>query len=267
MPEPTLRRYDGFRHGSPALHAAVRRLQKRLNAHGMALTVDGYFGHATEGAVIRFQRSRALTPDGVAGPMTWAALRGNTEPEPGYARNDPALLAELPLAARYRAAIESGADRAGVSPALVCGIGSRESRWGLALVPPGPAGTGDALPRGSRKPWREGDLPPDGGGFGRGLMQIDFDAHAFARTGNWRDPGANIDYGCKVLRGNRLLLRRRTGLAGDALLRAAVAAYNCGAGNVLKALERGRDVDHFTSGRDYARDVLDRADWFQGHGW
>jgi hypothetical protein len=44
-----------------------------------------------------------------------------------------------------------------------------------------------------------------------------------------------------------------------ALFQATVAAYNCGPGNVRKALEAGADVDSLTTGRDYAKDVLDRA--------
>jgi hypothetical protein len=39
---------------------------------------------------------------------------------------------------------------------------------------------------------------------------------------------------------------------------AAVAAYNCGVGNVKKALANGQSVDHFTAHQDYSADVLAR---------
>jgi hypothetical protein len=39
---------------------------------------------------------------------------------------------------------------------------------------------------------------------------------------------------------------------------AAVAAYNCGVGNVLAALAAGLPVDHHTAGGDYSADVLAR---------
>lgn len=38
-------------------------------------TIDGIFGRETEQAVIQFQRSNGLTPDGVVGPNTYNALR------------------------------------------------------------------------------------------------------------------------------------------------------------------------------------------------
>jgi hypothetical protein len=41
---------------------------------------------------------------------------------------------------------------------------------------------------------------------------------------------------------------------------AAVAAYNCGPGNVRKALDQGLSVDHFTANGDYSADVLATRD-------
>ena len=54
---------------------AVKRLQRALRrTPDEGLVVDGVFGPDTEQAVILFQESRGLTPDGVVGPLTWAAL-------------------------------------------------------------------------------------------------------------------------------------------------------------------------------------------------
>ena len=114
---------------------------------------------------------------------------------------------------------------------------------------------------------REGDLPPDGLGFGRGLLQIDFDSHAFARSGKWREPAANVLYGAALLNHNRQLLGRSTSLQGIHLWRATLAAYNCGARNVLKAISKQLDVDFFTTGRDYGRDTLNRTGWYRLKGW
>ena len=57
---PTLRR------GSTDLHVA--EIQRKLGVS------KGPFGPKTEAAVRAFQRSRGLVPDGIVGPVTWAAL-------------------------------------------------------------------------------------------------------------------------------------------------------------------------------------------------
>jgi len=180
---------------------------------------------------------------------------------------DSAMLAQAAAANNFKQFIESAAQQFGFQPAVICGIGSRESGWGLLLKPPGPTGTGDFAPRKNTKPFRPGPLPPDGGGYGRGLMQIDFDAFPFAQTDNWKDPQANIEFGCRVLHSNFVFLSSHTTLQGLMLLRGAIAAYNCGAGNVRKAFERSQDVDFFTAHSNYSADVLNRAGFFQQQGW
>lgn len=53
---------------------SVSRLQRRLSANGYAIADDGIFGKETEWAVTSFQRRTGLASDGLAGPMTLAAL-------------------------------------------------------------------------------------------------------------------------------------------------------------------------------------------------
>ncbi len=56
---------------------AVRRMQQALLAAGIALPkcgADGRFGPETEAAVKQFQTEKGLSPDGVCGQATWAAL-------------------------------------------------------------------------------------------------------------------------------------------------------------------------------------------------
>jgi hypothetical protein len=52
----------------------VSALQAKLNNAGANLEVDGWFGEATEKAVVRFQRQQGLMVDGIAGPATLARL-------------------------------------------------------------------------------------------------------------------------------------------------------------------------------------------------
>jgi len=272
MGHPVLRLFDGSDNTSPGLREDVKALQTVLNQDGASLAVDGIFGRDTESAVRRFQNEHGLADDGIVGPLTWSALMGTPSPDPTktflttFPVDDPSLTAQLAKATEFKAFIESACAQTGFQTALIGGIGSRESHWGLAL-PAGPAGTGDFAQRRFPTQFREGPLPPDGGGFGRGLMQIDFDAQEFARTGPWQDPEQNILAGCKILASYRDLIQRKANLAGQTLLQAAVASYNSGPGNILRTIQDGRDVDFFTAGRNYSRDVLNRAGWFQLNGW
>lgn len=273
MSQPTLRLFDGTAGTSPELQDSVKELQTDLNHFGFNLTVDGNFASETEAAVHQFQLDHGLVSDGIVGPQTWAALKGTPPPDPAstfittISSSNAAMTAQFNAALKFKALIDAGAQQIGVPGVVIAGIGSRESGWGLNLRPPDPSGTGDFAPRKFPTAFRTGPLPPDGGGYGRGLMQIDFDAFPFARTGNWKDPQANINTGCSVLKSDLDLLGRRTSLAGRDLLRAAIAAYNSGVSNVLTAINNGHDVDFFTTGRNYSADVFNRAGFFQNMGW
>jgi soluble lytic murein transglycosylase-like protein len=263
----------------------VKTLQKQLQQERYRLRLDGLFGRDTEDAVKRFQRTHGLDDNGVVGPHTWAALLAD-QSVPSlaadtadsasaikvYSADDHVFLQETAEAEQYREIVASAAVVYDIPAPVIGGVGSRESRWGLALkLAVGgmirATGTGDFAKRSYPTRYRTGPLPPDGGGFGRGLMQIDFDFHESARTGNWADPRENIVYGCRVLADYREFMRRRVGLQDAALIRAMLASYNAGPGNVLRALRDGRDVDFYTAGRNYSLDVLARADFFREHGW
>lgn len=267
--KPTLRLWDGYPHTSPGLRDEVTELQGILNKNGLDVSTDGYFGWNTENAVRMYQSSNGLSDDGIVGPRTWAALLDAAPPDIQYfdtsiPMNSDNMRRQLVEAKKYWEDILLAARDAGVHHSVILGIGSRESHWGLITIPSGPTGTGDFIRRKSITKFRTGVLPPDGGGFGRGLMQIDYDAHEFARGEGWKSANKNIEYGGKVLKGNFVVLRNRfPDLGGMSLLRAAVASYNCGAGNVIKAIQKGLGFDYYTHGRDYSKDVLNRAGWFQ----
>ncbi len=200
-------------------------------------------------------------------PLSWDNITVSA-PVPAPAPHPPApgpqpplggLSRQLDAARQFAGAIDASARKHGLDPAIVYAIGSRESAWGLALHPPGPTGTGDKAARSGPTP-----LPPDGGGWGRGLMQIDYGAWEFARSGDWQDPVANIEFGCGILAAS---LEKFSKLLDDKeeALRAGIAAYNCGDGGVQRALRLGVDVDQFTTGHNYSADTLRRADWFRQH--
>jgi Putative peptidoglycan binding domain len=272
MSDLMLRLYDGYAHTSLQLRDTVRELQAMLRRHDRAVVVDGLFGRGTEQQVRSFQRARGLRGDGVVGPETWHALLDPDAPPSDhlattYPLDHPVLLDDLEAAARYGATVVATAGDFGLPPAVIVALGSRESRWGLALSPQGPTGTADPTPRPFLGPHRTTPLPPDRQGFGRGLMQVDYDRHEFARSGPWHEPDANVRHACAALVEFRPALRRQTVLQGDALLRATLAAYSCGLDNVLRAVRSGLDLDFYTAGREYSREILNRAGFFQAHGW
>ena len=65
--------------------AAVKTLQELLNTDPRydGLKVDGIFGSGTLAAVRAFQHDHGLNPDGIVGPLTWAALRSTEDDEDG----------------------------------------------------------------------------------------------------------------------------------------------------------------------------------------
>lgn len=121
---------------------------------------------------------------------------------------------------------------------ILMGIASRESRMGLALDNEG-----------------KGDF-----GHGHSLMQIDDRSHGkWLRENDWRDPFVAIGYGAKVLR-DSINYARMKGVADE--VACGIAGYNCGPARAVRGLLDYGDPDHYTTGKDYSRDVLTRAKWY-----
>ncbi len=187
-------------------------------------------------------------------------------PDATLAKPAVGLARDMETAKQYSAFIKEAATKYNLSPSLICALGSRESNWGLGsdMKPKGADGTGDWAPR---NPSRFGyAMPPDGLGWGRGLLQVDYQ-QTFAQTGNWRDPQANILYGCNELAGNIAYFSKSSAGQKYDPLRAGIAAYNAGRGNVTTAIKAGYDVDHYTANGNYSQDVTNRMKWFQQEGF
>jgi len=176
------------------------------------------------------------------------AQKGQDAPVAGSTYPAWALARDMKFArANYWAFVLEGAKTYGLTVAVIGAIGSKESQWGLALRPPGPGGTGDWTPRNPAK-WGSA-MPSDGLGWGRGLMQIDWHSNEFARSGDWRDPRANILFGCELLAA-KIKTFAASGMDADTALKCGVSAYNG------------------MSGPDssYSRDVMARAAWISQQG-
>jgi hypothetical protein len=160
--------------------------------------------------------------------------------------NDEELRQLRHIRETYGDLISAAAARHGHRPEVVAGIMMRESGGGLSawLDKPGPEGRGDA-------------------GHGHGLMQIDDRSFSdYCGGEHWKEPANNIDFGCCVLASKRAYLEKASS-PGEIVERAAIAAYNCGEGNVRKAIAAGADVDLNTTGHDYSRAVLVYAEAYR----
>jgi hypothetical protein len=111
-------------HGDVGWDVSV--LQYLLARRGYAVSVDGHFGARTQRAVVRFQRRVGLTPDGVVGPVTRAALRGR--PSRPSRPSRPNSVSEVQLLLDHWAA------HYGVSAHLVRGLAWMESGYNNRLV-------------------------------------------------------------------------------------------------------------------------------------
>jgi hypothetical protein len=109
---------------------------------------------------------------------------------------------------------------------------------------------------------RSGENEPQYHGFG--LWQIDIDSFPeFVKSGDWKDTYKCCRKAIDVLNGKKKYLEKKSSLMDGALLRASIAAYNCGEGNVVKSLKEGSDVDKRTAHGNYSAAVLGYADLYK----
>ena len=119
--------------------------------------------------------------------LVGGALLDGDATTPGFTDLEREAMAEqFETACRYGAAIERVAARHGLLPSIIAGFCSRRSGWGQELSPNGVEGTRDVRPRMTEVEGRSSPMPPDGLGFVRGLMGLDFDRHLLARKEGWR---------------------------------------------------------------------------------
>lgn len=94
-------------------------------------------------------------------------------------------------------------------------------------------------------------------GHGHGLMQIDdrrYKEWLKANEGGL-NPASNIDFGVSILRKNIDYFRGK--------LSAGIAAYDCGIDLVEESLVVGKDVDFFTTDKNYSFRILVQQDYFR----
>ncbi|XP_078512291.1 lysozyme g-like [Lissotriton helveticus] len=146
--------------------------------------------------------------------------------------------ADFKRLAKYKVTIGIVAHNLCIEPSVIAAIISRESHVGASL--------------------KNG---MDAGGKYFGLMQLSKEWHKV--KGDW-DSAEHITQGTEVLiQMMKSIQTKFPTWTINQQLKGAIAAYNCGPGNVKTYPE----VDKYTTGRDYSNDVVARAIYFKVNGF
>lgn len=162
---------------------AVLALQQQLADLGYWIgPADGHYGHLTEQAVLALQGWEGLTPDGVVGPRTRAALESASRPVPESGGDG----IEIHLAQQVLLVVRDG--RTQVALHTSTGSGETYTRDdGSTAVADTPAGTWEIAWRVDG--WRESDL-------GRLYRPVYFHEHGIAVHGYPEVPSYPASHGC-----------------------------------------------------------------------
>jgi hypothetical protein len=91
---------------------------------------------------------------------------------------------------------------------------------------------------------------------GFSFWQIDIDSFPdFVSSGDWKNPVKAVFKAVQVLEGKRKYIITHAQIQGDLLNRAITSAYNAGEGNAIKCISRKLDIDTYTTGHNYSKDV------------
>ncbi|HRI22526.1 MAG TPA: peptidoglycan-binding protein [Panacibacter sp.] len=241
----------------------VKKWQQFLKVQGFLNTEpNGTFGPKTEEATKAFQKFHGIQATGIAGSLTLGkagSLGFNPDNEPQL----PQLNTDQKMMQWIKDNLSSSISQAIAGSMYtedwLAGMCARETGFlftrfvnkGFTLEQINPLMKGDF---GKRKT----DAQKIFHGFG--FWQIDIGSFPqFVNSGKWQDPLETALMAVKVLDQKMQFLRQKgwhTKLPAVMFERAITAAYNCGQGNVDKALSRKLDVDTFTFSKDYSKEVF-----------
>ena len=160
------------------------------------------------------------------GKITSGKMKVPAEPSP--------IEDDMPEIEALRERFEHAGTKYGIPAEILAGIASRESRVGKHL---NSAGYDE-----EKKAY--------------GIMQVDERFHK--RRGKKPDSQEHINQAAEILAKNKKQIdedKRFAKWSDEQRMRAAVAAYNFGVGNV----KTWKDLDVGTTGNDYSKDVMERA--------
>jgi hypothetical protein len=241
----------------------VKKWQQFLKTQGFFSTEpNGNFGPKTLESTKAFQKFYSIQATGVVGSLTIGkatqlGFNPEKEPQPVQVNTDQKMMQWIKD--NLSGIINQSIAGSGYTEDWLAGMCAREtgflfSRYanqGLSFAQLCPLMKGDY-----------GKRPADAQKIyhGFGFWQIDIASFpAFVNSGKWTDPLETAKMAVKVLDGKKTYLRQK---GWDQKLdpvmwqRAITAAYNCGEGNVHKALLNNKDVDCYTHTNDYSKEVF-----------
>jgi hypothetical protein len=227
--------------------------QQYLNSQGYSLTIDGNFGAATEAATKDFQLKHGLVVDGVVGPITFNFAVSLDKPAPNLIKSNLDVLTWIKqnLKIQITVAITGTSFTEDWLAAIAC----RET-GGLITKYVNAGSTTVAL----LAPLMKGDYT-NGEFHGYSFWQVDSRSFPdFINSGDWVNSQKSAIQVVSILNTMKKSLSNldiaKYALPGDGNDRATTASYNCGSGNVMKALEEGHDIDYFTADQNYSSQVF-----------
>ncbi|HEV8506580.1 MAG TPA: peptidoglycan-binding protein [Chitinophagaceae bacterium] len=241
----------------------VRKWQQFLQEQGFfAGSPDGNFDNKTRNATIAFQKFHGIQTTGIAGSLTIGkatalGFNPDKEPQPIQINNDQKMMKWIKenLGGVIVQAV-NGSDYTEDWLAGMCAretgfLFSRFANQGMSFAQICPLMKGDFGKRAN-------DAEKIFHGFG--FWQIDIASFpSFVSSDKWKDPLETATMAISVLDGKKNFLRQKgwdQRLSPLLWQRAITAAYNCGEGNVNKALSKNLDVDNFTFSKDYSKEVF-----------
>lgn len=241
----------------------VKNWQKFLQKQGfLTATPDGDFGTITRDATKAFQKFYGIQQTGVAGSLTFGkayslGFNPDNEPPQPHINTDQKMMQWIKdnLGTTIKNAIASSE----YTEDWLAGICARETGFLFTRY------ANQALPFDKICNLMKGDYgkrPTDAAKqyHGFGFWQIDIASFpSFINSGKWTDPGATAQMAVTILIGKAKFLKQKgwkAKLQGTMWERAVTAAYNCGEGNVNKALAANLDIDSYTFAKDYSKEVF-----------
>jgi hypothetical protein len=241
----------------------VKKWQQFLQLQGfLNAEADGTFGPKTRDATKAFQKFYGIQQTGVAGSLTLGkayslGFNPDNEPPRPYINTDEKMMQWIKD--NLGSIIKNAVANSIYTEDWLAGICARETGF-LFIRYANQSLSFDQICTLMKGDYgkRPGDARKIYHGFG--FWQIDIGSFPkFISSGLWTDPLATAQMAVEVLNGKKIYLQQKgwqAKLSETMWERAVTAAYNCGEGNVNKALSKNLDIDYYTFSKDYSKEVF-----------